>query len=545
MSSFHFRASHKIMNPGGGGPARSTLDKHNEKVGDMMTGSKILLECKNIYKSFGKNIVLQDICLQVKKGEVHALLGQNGAGKSTLVKIITGVYSMNSGEIWVDGQEVKLNSPKDSEKAGIAIIHQDQQLVPFFDVTRNAFLGSEIIGKGRSLNFRKMKAMVDDKLSMIEADFTSDRQISTLSVGQREQVAIISALLKNPKLLILDEPTASLSNREIEKLFEIIGKLKEEGVTVIYISHHLDEIFRITDSITVLRDSRVQGTFPTNTLEHKDVVNLMIGKELKDFYPKEETEKGDVVLEISDLYSGNLVNGVSFKLRRGEILGLAGLIGAGRTETMLAVYGAQKIKSGTIKVDGRPFSPRNPLEACKAGVAFIPEDRRNEGIVAQMDIGENLSLATTNLWAKRGIIDKKLENDRFDKIRDALNIVCTGKKQLVGELSGGNQQKVVIGRWMTGDFKVFVFDQPTTGVDIGAKTEIYRQMVALAKKGCGIVFISSENEELIGICDRIAVMTKGKIVKEFEAGQTAEHDILYWAAGGEADAALKEANNFG
>ena len=475
-----------------------------------MEENQVLLECRGIYKSFGKNKVLQDINLRVRKGEVHALLGQNGAGKSTLVKIITGVYSMNAGEIFMDGEPVRINSPKDSENAGISIIHQDQQLVPFFDV-------------------KKMKELVDEKLKLIESDFTSDQQISSLSVGQREQVAIVTALLQNPKLLILDEPTASLSSREIEKLFEVIGKLKKEGVTVIYISHHLDEIFRITDSITVLRDSRMQGTFSTESISRKDVVSLMIGKELKDFYPKEEAVIGDTVLEVEDVYSGTLVKGASFKLRRGEILGLAGLVGAGRTETMLAMYGVEKMKSGQVKIDGKPFAPKTPLEACRAGIAFIPEDRRNEGIVSQMDIAENLSLASTDLWARKGIIDKKKEGSRFEEIRDALNIVCTGQKQLVGELSGGNQQKVVIGRWMTGDFKVFIFDQPTTGVDIGAKTEI---------------FISSENEELMGICDRIAVMTKGRIVKEFDAGNVTEHDILYWSAGGEEEE-KKEAGNVG
>ena len=492
-----------------------------------------MLECREICKSFGSNQVLRDISIKIKKGEVHALLGQNGAGKSTLVKIITGVYSMDSGAIFMDGKEVKIHSPKDAESEGIAIIHQDQQLVPYFDVTRNAFLGSEKKGAAGKLDFKTMKAMVKEKLELIQADFTADRQISSLSVGQREQVAIISALLQNPRVLILDEPTASLSSREIEKLFEIIERLKREGVTIIYISHHLDEVFRITDSITVLRDSRMQGTFPTSEIGHKDVVGLMIGKELKDFYPKEQVPIGGTVLEIEDLYSGKLVNGVSLNLRKGEILGLAGLVGAGRTETVLAMYGAEKISKGTIKIEGKDFKPKSPLSACRAGIAFIPEDRRNEGIVSGMDIGENLSLATTNLWAKHGIIDRKLEDKRCKEIIDALNVVCTGKKQAVGELSGGNQQKVVIGRWLTGDFKVFVFDQPTTGVDIGAKTEIYKQMITLAKKGCGILFISSENEELMGICDRIAVFAKGKVVKELDAGDVTEHDILYWAAGGD------------
>lgn len=509
-----------------------------------MNEKKILLECRNINKTFGSNHVLTDINLKIREGDVHALLGQNGAGKSTLVKIITGVYAKDSGDIFMAGKPVRLSSPRDAEKEGISIIHQDQQLVPFFDVTRNAFLGFEITAKGR-MDYRKMKYQVEEKLSLIQADFTADRQISSLSVGQREQVAIVSALLRNPRLLILDEPTASLSRREIEKLFEVIYRLKKEGVTIIYISHQLDEVFRITDSITVLRDSRVQSTFVNGEVEHKDVVSMMIGRELKDFYPKEKADRGEVILEVENLHSGKLVNGVNFKLHRGEILGMAGLVGAGRTETMLALYGAEKIQKGKIKVDGKPYVPRSPEASCQKGIAFIPEDRRNEGIIAQMDIGENLSLTATRLWARHGIIDRKLEDSHCRKIIDSLEISCTGKKQLLGELSGGNQQKIVIGRWMIGNFKIFIFDQPTTGVDIGAKTEIYKQMIRLAQKGCGIIFISSENEELIGICDRIAIMSKGQIVKELDAKKATEHDILFWAASQEAASAGEEGVHIG
>lgn len=491
-----------------------------------------MLECREICKSFGSNQVLRDISIKIKKGEVHALLGQNGAGKSTLVKIITGVYSMDSGAIFMDGKEVKIHSPKDAESEGIAIIHQDQQLVPYFDVTRNAFLGSEKKGAAGKLDFKTMKAMVKEKLELIQADFTADRQISSLSVGQREQVAIISALLQNPRVLILDEPTASLSSREIEKLFEIIERLKREGVTIIYISHHLDEVFRITDSITVLRDSRMQGTFPTSEIGHKDVVGLMIGKELKDFYPKEQVPIGGTVLEIEDLYSGKLVNGVSLNLRKGEILGLAGLVGAGRTETVLAMYGAEKISKGTIKIEGKDFKPKSPLSACRAGIAFIPEDRRNEGIVSGMDIGENLSLATTNLWAKHGIIDRKLEDKRCKEIIDALNVVCTGKKQAVGELSGGNQQKVMIARAMLANARVIIIDEPTRGVDVGTKTEIYKIIRDLAAKGSAVLMISSELPEVIGMSDRVLVMHNGKLSGEISAAEATEEKILLSATGG-------------
>ena len=496
-----------------------------------MPEAPIILECRNISKSFGQNKVLQDINLQIRKGEAHALLGTNGAGKSTLVKIITGVYSKNAGDIILDGETVQIKSPQDSERMGIAIIHQDQQMVPFFDVTRNAFLGSEQGRRGR-LDFRTMQKAVEEKLELIQADFTADRQISTLTVGQREQVAIVSALLKNPKILILDEPTASLSSKEIQRLFEIIALLKSSGVTIIYISHHLDEVFEITDQITVLRDSRVQGTVATKDVDPKKIVAMMIGRELKDFYPKEEVPIGDVVLEVKNLHSGKMVNGMNFQVRSGEILGLAGLVGAGRTETILAMYGVEKVKEGEIRIHGKEYKPSSPKHAGEAGIAFIPEDRRNEGIVSAMSIAENLSLSATKEWAKAGIIQRKTERKEADEILKALDIICTGRDQTVGELSGGNQQKVVIGRWLIGKYDVFVFDQPTTGVDVAAKTEIYRQMIGLAKAGSAIIFISSENEELLGICDRIAVVSKGRVVKEFKASEATEHDLLYWSAGG-------------
>lgn len=496
-----------------------------------MNNTPVMLECSDICKSFSNNAVLKKVNMKIKKGEVHALLGQNGAGKSTLVKIITGVYSLDSGEIRIDGKPVKMNSPVDAEQLGIAIIHQDQQLVPYFDVTRNAFLGIELKNKLGKLDFKKMRQLVSEKLEFINADFTADSQISTLNVGQREQVAIVSALLRNPRILILDEPTASLSNKEIERLFGIINILRENGVTVIYISHHLDEIFQITDSISILREGVNQGTLETKKATHDQIVTMMIGRELKELYPKEKAYIGEPLLEVEGLTSGKLVNNVDFKLHKGEILGFAGLVGAGRTETMLSVYGANKKQHGSMRIENRNYNPKSPIDARKSGIAFIPEDRRNEGIVADMTISENLSLADTNLWAKHGIIDKAFEIKQSNSIIDALNIICTGIQQKIEELSGGNQQKVVIGRWMTGNAKIFIFDQPTTGVDVGAKTEIYKQMIKLAHKGCGIIFISSEFEELLGICDRILVMSKGKVVQEFNAGDATEQDLLYWATG--------------
>jgi ribose transport system ATP-binding protein len=333
--------------------------------------------------------------------------------------------------------------------------------------------------------------------------------------------------------LILDEPTASLSNQEVEHLFEIIAMLKLRGVTIIYISHHLDEVFRITNTITILRDSRVQGTFPAGKITHEEVVTLMVGRKLEEFYPKEDVEIGSPLLEVKGLKDGNMVKDVSFTLHAGEILGFAGLVGAGRTESMLVLYGANRGVEGTITINGTKYVPKSPWVARKEGMAFIPEDRRNEGIISSLSIAENLSLSFTELLAKFGIINRSSEEQLCNTVIKNLAIICTGSSQIVGELSGGNQQKVVIGRWLEGNAKIFIFDQPTTGVDVGAKTEIYRQMVKLAKSGCGVIFISSENEELLGMCDRFVVMSKGKVIKELIRSEATEQQLLFWASGGE------------
>jgi ribose transport system ATP-binding protein len=497
-----------------------------------MGDSKYSLQCRNVCKSFGANKVLQDVNLDVVHGEVHALLGQNGAGKSTLVKILTGVYSRDSGQIMVDEQPVHLENPGDAEKLGIAIIHQDHQMVPQFDVTRNAYLGLELKTRLGMLDFKTMAARVSEKLALIKAPFTADTQVSSLTVGQREQVAIAAALLQDPGILILDEPTASLSTNEVERLFEVIAMLKAHGVTIIYISHHLDEVFRISDSITILRDSRVQGTFPVTELTHEKVVTMMIGRKLEEFFPKESVEIGAPLLEVKNLKNEPMVQDVSFTLHSGEILGFAGLVGAGRTEAMMSLYsGGHRVK-GDISIKGARFIPRSPGNSRKHGFAFIPEDRRNEGIVANLTIAQNLSLAFTSLLSKAGIINRSVEQKQSSRVIENLDIVCVNQGQLVKELSGGNQQKVVIGRWLEGSAKIFIFDQPTTGVDVGAKTEIYRQMVKLAKAGCGVIFISSENEELLGMCDKIVVMYKGRVISELNRNEAEEEQLLFLTSGG-------------
>lgn len=500
----------------------------------MGNNCQYILECKGITKSFGKNQVLKKVNLSVKPGEVHALLGANGAGKSTLVKIITGVYSHDGGEIILDGEKVDFSGPRDSEKQGIAIIHQDPALVPSFDVTRNAFLCSELIGKFGLLDFGRMRKAVSEKLKLLDADFGPDVLIKELSLGQREQVAIAAALLKAPKLLILDEPTASLSDKEIGHLFEIIKTLKSQGVTVIYISHHLDEVFQISDSITILRDGVNAATLATDGVSKTEIIQYMTGRDIGRLYPKENVELGDELFSAKDLRFSRGGPGVSFSVRKGEIVGFAGLVGAGRTETMLSLYGAEPRYGGEVCIEGTKRSYKSPYGARRCGIAYIPEDRRREGLVGNMSISENISLANMSRWSVFGLINRRKERAITREKGEALSMVYSSPGQCVSELSGGNQQKVVIARWLTGNSKLFILDQPTTGVDVSAKVEIYRQMVSLAKQGAGILFISSEFEELMGMCDRILVMSKGQICKEFLRGEATEKDLLYYATGADS-----------
>lgn len=502
------------------GPGREILDD-------------CILECKGIVKQFPGNLALDHVDLDIRRGEVHALVGQNGAGKSTLVKIITGVYTYDSGTICIDRNEVAINGPQDAENAGIAIIHQDQQLVPLFDVKRNIFLGRELKKHGR-LDYKAMRAETQTVLDSIGVEFSPDELIANLSVGQREQVAIAAALYQKPKILILDEPTASLSRKEVERLFEIIHHLKEQGVTVIYISHHFDEIFEISDRITILRDGKRITTLDVADCDKNEVIRIMIGREISQLYPKEEIERGDTILELKDLQFGEKVDHVNFALHRGEILGIAGILGSGIAELASCIFGINRIEGGEILVNGTPIEIKSPRAAKINGLALIPEDRRNEGLVGNMTVRENLSLAFARNAARRGMIRSSVEKVRSGEIIDLLSIKTTGGQQSVSALSGGNQQKVVIGRWLMGNSEIFILNQPTTGVDVGSKVEIYKVMTDLVRKGAGVIVISQDFEELLGMADRILVVSNGKIVKEFQYGEASRGELLQYATGSNA-----------
>lgn len=494
--------------------------------------SPLVIEAHGLVQTFPGVRALDGVDFEVRRGEVHALVGQNGAGKSTLVKVLTGVYIPDDGRLVVDGQDVRFRSPNDAVDRGISIVHQDSPLVAQFDVMRNVFLGREISRRG-VLDFGAMRSATADALRLIGAQFGPDMLVRDLSVGQREQVAIATALAQKPSVLILDEPTASLGAEEVDRLFQVIRSLRDSGVTVVYISHHLDEVFRIADRITVLRDGRRVGTMDVSAASRTDVIRMMVGRELGQLYPKEEVPIGELVLEVKGLRQGRAVRDVSFVAHRGEILGLAGLVGAGRTETALTIFGALQRSAGEVLLDGRPIAPRSPHEAKGLGIALIPEDRRAEGLVTDRSVRENLTLASLDKWSRFGLVRGALERAAASGVVASLNIATPSLEQLTRNLSGGNQQKIVIGRWFAADAKVYLFDEPTTGVDVGAKVEIYREMTALARAGAVVIVISSDFDELAGMCDRVVVLKKGRVVKELKRGETGVQEILHWATGGD------------
>ena len=487
-----------------------------------------------ICKSFPGVVALDHIDLAFRRGEIHGLVGQNGAGKSTLVKILTGVYSLDEGRILLDGKEVRIGNPTEAEARGIAIVHQDQPLVAQFDVTRNVFLGCEPTGFAGLLDLGKMRQVTIALLSKVGATFGPDSLIRDLSVAQREQVAIAGALLRNPRLLILDEPTASLSSAEVEHLFGILRGLRAQGVTIIYISHYIPEVFRLVDRISVFRDGKLVRTMAAAETSPTEVIHLMVGRELHQLYPKQEIALGEPILEICNLSQGDRVRGVSLTVRKGEILGIGGLVGAGRTELALALIGALERGGGEVSLAGRVSAPNTPRAAKRQGFALIPEDRRSEGLVIDMSVRENLTLPNIARWSRWGILDLRAERASASELVERLHILPPNLSRLARNLSGGNQQKVVIGRWLTGDAKVFIFDQPTTGVDVGSRIEIYRQMTELARQGAAVLLISSDFEELLGMSDRIAVMYKGRVSKILDRSSAGVQEILYWASGGDA-----------
>lgn len=492
------------------------------------------VEMKNIYKSFSGNQVLTDVNFEVKFGEIHALMGENGAGKSTLIKVMTGIHPRDSGVVKVKGEEVNFTNPKEAEQKGISIIHQELNIIPHLTVAENMFLGKEITyGKTGVLNKKEIQKRTKNILDELGVSIIQPDDIAgDLSIGQQQMIEIAKALSTNAEMIVMDEPTAALTDREIESLFEMIESLRKKGVSIIYISHRMEEIFEICDRITVLRDGQYIGTKKIADTSFNDIVKMMVGRELGDRFPERNTTITDVVFEVENLTREGYFKDVNFNVKKGEILGVAGLMGAGRSEIMEVIFGFEKKNSGEMKLNGKALSINHPRDAIKAGIGFITEDRQTKGLVLGSSIRKNIALTNFNRISKKGFISHSTEKKLINELIDKLSIRTTGSEQEVQSLSGGNQQKVVIAKWLPIQPKVLILDEPTRGVDVGAKTEIYNIMDELTKSGVAIIMISSELPEVLGVSDRIMVVHEGKITGFLNREHADQEKIMTLATGG-------------
>lgn len=489
---------------------------------------------KNISKSFSENQVLTEVDFEVRKGEIHALMGENGAGKSTLVKVLTGIHHRDSGIIKIKGNEVEFSNPKQAEEEGIVVIHQELNIIPYLTVAQNIYLGKEITyGKTGILNTDKMNKLAAKTLQQLGVTDIKPQDIAgELSVGKQQMVEIARALSTNAEVIIMDEPTSALTDREIEKLFNVIHSLKEQGVAFVYISHRMEEIFQICDRISILRDGNYIGTKYIADTSFEEVVKMMVGRELGERYPVKNNKIGEVIFQVENLTINGLFERVNFEVREGEILGVSGLMGAGRTEVMEAIFGYRKKDSGTVKLNGKPLKTNHPINLIKEKIGFITEDRKGKGLVLDSSIRENIALTNFEIISKFGVIEWSEERNLVEKLIRKLRVKASSIEQKAKTLSGGNQQKVVIAKWLGINPKVLILDEPTRGVDIGAKKEIYSIINQLAKNGVAIIMISSELPELLGVSDRIMVMHEGKVKAFFDKHEATQEKIMMAATGG-------------
>jgi ABC-type sugar transport system ATPase subunit len=469
-----------------------------------------LMELQKINKSFYGSYALHDVDFNLKEGEIHILCGENGAGKSTLMKILAGTYKKDSGQIYIDGELVKIESPMDAEKNGISIVFQELSLSPTVTVAENMFMNREF-GKF-FINKKKMNLEAKKYLDMVGAKFSPDLLVRSLSVANMQLVQIAKSLSMNSKIIIMDEPCSSLTEDEANKLFGILLTLKNKGVSIIYIDHRIENFHKIGDRITVLRDAEIVDTLDIADTTKEQIIKLMVGRELNQVYMKTSRPQDQIALKVVE-YTNKMIKNVSFEVRRGEVFGLAGLVGAGRSEICRAIFGVDKIqKTGRIYIDGQEIIIKKPLDAIRHGLGYVPEDRKLQSLVLFRTILFNMSLVFLNKMRKSPFINQRYEYKKVDEQIKRFNIKTMGKSAFVNELSGGNQQKVVLGRWlMIDDMKIFLLDEPTRGVDIGVKADIYKLIDRLANEGISIILVTSELPELIGLCDRIAVIRDGQI----------------------------------
>ncbi len=489
-----------------------------------------ILELRDVVKKFAGVTALNNVHLEVKKGEIHALCGENGAGKSTLMKIISGAQKATSGEIIFEGNKVEYNSTKEAQNLGISMIYQEFNLVSHLTVAENIFLGKLPMKTGM-VDWAKLYIDAQNILDTLGLKMNPRTKVAKLSVAQMQMVEIAKCLSVNSKVIIMDEPTAALTNEEIGTLFKIINELVAKSISIIYISHRMDEIFSISDSITVFRDGKHVRTLATKDTNYDEIVSLMVGQSIENFYPDRDGLVNKKIFEVKNL-TGQAVNGASFTLNKSEILAIYGLMGSGNIELSKIIYGSIKKTSGDIIINGKKLKKHSPLNSIREGIGLVPDDRKHEGLVLVRSIKENISLASLDKISKLGVINRDLEKNTVKNSVESMRIKMSSHNQLVGNLSGGNQQKVVLSKILRTSPNVLILDEPTRGVDVGAKTEIYQIMDILTKKNKSIILISTDLPEVIGMADRILVMREGKIVKEVMRKDASQELVLAYASGG-------------
>ncbi len=483
-----------------------------------------ILTLKNITKEFPGVKALDDVTINIERGTIHGLVGENGAGKSTLIKVLAGIYQPNKGQVILEGEEQKFATPIAARNAGIAVVHQEIKLAEPLTVAENMFLGN-VMMKGKIVDWAGMRKRAQEIVDDLGMDIDINAQVSSLSVAKKQIVEIMHAINTNSKVIVMDEPSAVLTNRELQVMFRIVKQLREKGITIIYISHRLDEVFDLCNNVSILRDGQHIDTLPIGQVTHDSLIAMMVGREMGQEYPKEKGNIGDTILEVRNLNCG-ILKDISFEVKAGEVFGISGLVGAGRTELARAILGIDKIESGEVLVRGKPVKYRVFADAIKDGLGLIPEDRKLQGLIQRMTVKKNTTLVNLNGIVKNGFLNKKLETQAAEEYTKKLRVVCPNIETEVQFLSGGNQQKVVIAKWLFRGSEILFLDEPTRGIDVGAKAEIYRLINQLVKEGKTVIMISSEMPEILGMCDRIMVLHEGRKMGELMVEDASQEKIM-------------------
>lgn len=497
--------------------------------GEYMDKNEVTLAVKEIVKEYPGVIALNHVSMEFRRGEVHAIMGENGAGKSTLIKTIAGAIQPDSGEIYVENKKIDHMTTALSKKLGIAVIYQELMMIPALTAAENVFLGASV-KKKHMVDHREMQRRAKEIFNQLGVEIDPLSRVDHLSVAYMQMIEIARALAKDVKVLIMDEPSAVLTESEVQTMFRTVRKLKEQGVTIIYISHRLEEVFEITDTISIMRDGKYITTVKTAETSKAELIKYMVGRELKDTFPPQNYERGAVGLEVRN-FTGNGVSDISFSVHHGEILGLGGLVGAGRTELAQLIFGAAKLESGELYIEGKKAVIHHPKDAVALKIGLIPEDRKGQGLLLDWNLIENISLPSLKSFSKGIFVRERKEIEASENQRELLRIKTPTMRQLAKNLSGGNQQKVVLAKWLVAECDYLIFDEPTRGIDVGAKQEIYKLLRSLAEQGKCIIMISSEMEELMGISDRIIILCEGKQTGELQKGEFGQETILAMASG--------------